>query len=284
MPTTKRSGRKNGKRDAKNIAKCLAYKTYSPVHVPGAEDNAAKEYIRMRDDTQDLLKKTKQRVNAFCLRHGKIYADGSKWTQRHNAWLEKLEFGNGLLQETFGEYLATLSQLAEKVARLDKRIAELSQSASYREAVGKLKCLIGVQAHTALALITETGDFSRFPTAKPYASYLGLVPGENSSGAQIRPAGITKQGNSHLRMLLVESAQCYGRGRVGAKSKALAKKQEGNTAKDIAYADRANERLRRKFYSIMLRKSRCIAATAVARELACFIWGMMAGNKANEAA
>ena len=64
---------------------------------------------------------------------------------------------------------------------------------------------------------------------------------------------------------------------MGYKSAALKKRQAGNTSEVIAYADRANERLRRKYYKMILSKSKRtnVAKTAVARELACFIWGMM---------
>ena len=79
-----------------------------------------------------------------------------------------------------------------------------------------------------------------------------------------------------MRRLLVEAAQSYGRGKVGYKSKALKQRQEGNPPQVIAYADKANERLRRKYYNMIFRgKKANVAKTALARELACFIWGMM---------
>ena len=82
-----------------------------------------------------------------------------------------------------------------------------------------------------------------------------------------------------MRKLLTEAAQSYARGKVGNKSRKLIKRQEGNPAKIIAYADKANERLRRRYYSMMFRgKNSNVAKTAVARELACFIWGMMTGR------
>ena len=89
-------------------------------------------------------------------------------------------------------------------------------------------------------------------------------------------------GNTHLRRLLTESTQCYSRGRIGFKSKALKARQEGNTPETIAYADKANERLKRKFYHMVLKnnKKRNIAISAVARELSCFVWGLMTGHTA----
>ena len=131
-------------------------------------------------------------------------------------------------------------------------------------------------------MLVETGDFKRFDNARSYAAYLGLVPGEDSSGNRRNGLHITKTGNRHLRCLLIEATQAYSRGQIGHKSKVLKEKQEGNTLSTIAYADKANERLRRKYYGMTLRngKNANIAKAAVARELSCFIWGMMTGNYA----
>ena len=279
MPQTRKKRIKNDKMDARNIAKCLAYNTGSAVYVPTKEDNAVKEYIRMRNDAKDTLKRTKQQLLAFCTRHGKRFTEGRKyWTQTHLAWLKKQDFGDAVLQEAFQEYVILYHQMSDKVTLFDKRIAELAHGETYEERVKKLTCLTGIKEHTALATIVETGDFNRFGTAQQYSAYLGLVPGEDSSGESIRRGPITKAGNSHIRKLLVEAAHCYSRGAVGAKSKDLKRRQAGNDPKVIAYADRANERLKRKYYRIQYHSKSNIAVTAVARELACFIWGMMTDN------
>jgi transposase len=281
IPQPSRREIKTDKRDAQKIAKSLAYRTYSPVYIPTAQDNAVKEYIRMRNAAKDTLKKIKQQTLSFCTRHGKHFTEGRNyWTLKHLAWLKKQTFTDKILQETFEEYLILYFQAVDKVNRFDRRIEELAQQERYEEKVKKLSCFIGIRTHTALATIVETGDFKRFETAQNYASYLGLVPGEDSSGDSRRRTGITKAGNSHVRKLLIEAAQCYSRGTVGAKSKTLLRKQAGCAPKVITYADKANERLKRKYYRIMFRTKRNIAITAVARELACFIWGMMTDNVA----
>ena len=281
MAITKKKRIKTDRRDASNIAKCLAYNTYSSVYVPTAQDDSIKEYIRMRNDAKDTVKKLKQQTLAFCTRHGKRFTESRNyWTHKHLAWLKKLEFDDAILQETFNEYLTLYHQAVDKINTFDKRIDEFAVSENYEEKVKKLKCFIGIKNHTALATIVETGDFTRFPTAQHYASYLGLVPGEDSSGGSIQRTGITKAGNSHVRKLMVEAAQCYSRGKIGVKTKTIRDKQAGNEPKVIAYADRANERLKRKCYRIMFNSKRNIAVTAVARELACFVWGMMTDNTA----
>lgn len=268
---------KTDKRDAALIARCLAHHDYSAVHIPTDQDEQTKEYIRMRDDHKLALKKIKQQILSFCLRHNCHY-DGTKthWTQTHLNWLRSLKL-DGLYQEILDEYLLTYERLSEKLERLENRIEELASGEAYADNVHKLSCFIGVKTTTALAALTEVGDFKRFETAQQFSSFLGLTPGEDSSGDDQNRLGITKAGNRHLRMLLIEAAQCYSRGAIGSKSKALKQRQEGNKPEVISYADKANERLRRKYYRMVLHNSKKanVAKTAVARELACFVWGMM---------
>jgi transposase len=280
MPGMDNKRIKTDKRDASNIAKCLAFKTYRKVHVPTKEDEAIKDFIRMRDSQKKLLKSTKQQIHALLMRHGYRYDEGTVyWTQKHLQWIRTIKM-ESVLQETLDEYLITYQHLADKVERPDKRIEELAGQERYQEKVKKLSCLIGVKTHTALSMITEVGDFNRFATPDKLAAFLGLVPGEASSGNKTQRLGITKAGNSHLRKLLVESAQGYTRGKVGYKSQELKRRQQGNTPEVIAYADKANERLRRKFYKMTLqnRTKRNVATTAIAREIACFMWGLMTDN------
>ena len=271
---------KTDKRDAALIARCLAHRDYRPVHVPTEQDEQTKEYIRMRDDHKQALKKVKQQILAFCLRHNYRF-DGtcSNWTQAHLKWLRALQL-EGLYQETLKEYMLTYDQLVDKLERLDKRIEELASNETYKEKVSKLSCFIGVKAVTALAIVTEVGDFNRFVSAQQFSSYLGLTPGENTSADDQNRLSITKAGNRHVRLLLVEAAQSLARGQVGFKSKALKTRQAGNLPEVIAYADKANERLRRRYYRMVLHndKKPNVAKTAIARELACFMWGMLTGK------
>jgi transposase len=270
---------KTDKRDAEIIARCLAQHNYSPVNIPTEKDEQTKEFLRMRDDHKLALKKVKQQILAFCLRHGYRYDGNSNWTAAHIKWLRSLQ-PEALYKEILDEYLLTYTTLSDKLARLDKRIEELASQDEYREDVKKLSCFIGVKTHTALSVLVEVGDFKRFVTAQQFASYLGLVPGEDSSGDGQTRLGITKAGNRHIRLLLTEAAQCYGRGQIGFKSKELKSRQSGNLPEVIAYADKANERLRRRYYKMVLGKCKKhnVAKTAIARELACFMWGMMTDN------
>ena len=268
---------KTDARDARMIAQCLSYGGYHAVYVPTEDDDSIKEYIRMRDDHKTALKKIKQQINAFCLRHGHHYAQG-KWTIAHWKWLKKLEL-SALYREVLNEYMTSYEEQVSKIERLDQRIEELASQEKYAEKVKKLGCFLGIKTHTALSLIVETGDFKRFAKGNIYAAYLGLAPGENSSGAKTKRTGLSKAGNSHLRQLLTEAAGGICKGMVGHKSKELKARQKGNTDDVIKYADKANVRLRSRYYKLIRQgKARNVAVAAIARELACFVWGMMTDN------
>lgn len=268
---------KTDARDAHMIAQCLSYGGYHAVYIPTEEDDSVKEYLRMRNDHKLALKKIKQQINAFCLRHGYHY-DGTKWTVKHLKWVKSLEV-SALYRETLYEYMASYEEQEAKIGRFDKRIEEIAGQKKYCEKVKRLGCFLGIKTHTALSLIVETGDFGRFAKGNRYAAYLGLAPGENSSSDSINRTGITKAGNSHLRLLLIEAAGGICKGAVGHKSKDLRARQSSNPAEVIAYADKANTRLRSKYYKFIRHgKKRNVAVAAIARELACFVWGMMTDN------
>ena len=268
---------KTDKRDAHLIAQCLCYGGYHPVYIPTGEDDAVKEYLRMRDDHKLALKKLKQQINAFTLRHGHQYT-GTKWTLKHIAWLNRVEL-DPMYRETLNEYMASYEQQAANIERYNKRIEEIAAEARYKANAEKLGCFLGIRTHTALSLIVETGDYNRFAKGNTYAAFLGLAPGERSSADHINRLCITKAGNNHLRCLLIEAAKGICKGAIGHKSKELRNRQNGQSAEIITYADKANIRLRSKYYKMIRHgKKKNVAVAAVARELACFVWGMMTGN------
>ena len=134
------TARKTGETDARDalmIAQCLSYGGYHAVYIPTQQDDSVKEYLRMRDDHKDVLKK----INALCLRHRRHY-EGTKWTTRHVTWLRKL---SPLYRETLDEYMASFDGQAAKIERLDLRIEELASQEQYREKVKKLCCFLGLR-------------------------------------------------------------------------------------------------------------------------------------------
>lgn len=272
---------KNDYRDSIDIARCLASGAYKPVYIPDTEDEDVRDYIRMRDDHNTALKHIKQQLNAFCLRHGFMFDGKSKWTQKHLKWIKDL-CCTKMQREIINEYLASFESLNNKIAALDVRIEEIAKQDRYDKTVKKLTCIKGIKTHTALSFTTEVGDFNRFESAQRFAAFIGLTPGEQSSGDSERKTKITKSGNRHLRRLAVECAGTYRRGNVGQKSIELKKRQKDMPSDVINYADKASARCQRKYYRLTNKgKESNKAVTAVAREICCFIWGMATSSYEN---
>ena len=272
---------KTDRRDARLLAQTLAYKTFKQVVIPSEKIEAMKEFTRARCSKKRQLKKAKQELLSFLLRMGMIYPEkGSYWTQSHFEWLRTVQFKDKWLQLAFEEYFSEVNELMAKVARLDTQIKQMAENSEIKNDVEKLICFTGIDYLTAVSIVAEVGDFSRFSNAKAFSNYIGLCPGENSSGLRVRHTAITKAGNSRVRQLLIESAKSIKYGRLcSAKSKRLIQRQEGKSPLVIQYADMAIARIRHKMLS-MERKGLHynVITTAAARELSCFIWGMMTGN------
>ena len=200
----------------------------------------------MRDDRHEELKRAKQHLLSFLLRRGRQYQGKNYWTKMHMNWLKKIEFENPVDQLTFKEYLNDVARLMDAVVLLDAKIEEFSKNERYAENVSKLRCFAGIDTHSAMVMVTEIGDYSRFPSAEAFASYLGLTPGEHSSGKVAIKTGITKAGNAHCRRILCESANSLARSNPYKKSKRLLSRQKGMDPDVIAYADRGTSMQHKK--------------------------------------
>ena len=205
-----------------------------------------------------------------------VYRGGNYWTGKHEQWLKALKFDNIYSEETFNEYFYQIKELEEKRRRMEDRIEQIAADEAYKEPVDKLKCFKGIATLIALSCVVEIGDFRRFMKAEEFMAFLGLIPSEESSGEKRKQGGITKAGNIHLRKLLIEASWHYRRYNVV--SKRLAVRRRGQPAGIISYANKAGKRLSKKYSRLMFNGKRSqVAVTAVARELAGFVWGMMIG-------
>lgn len=269
---------KNDRRDARNIATNLSNNPYKAVYVPNERDREIKGYIRMIRDFKEESKIVKQHINAFVLSLGYRYSGKSRWIPAHIKWLRELNLGD-IDQIALEEYLSHLDYLLTKIERFQSKLEELSQEEPYKEKIGQLRCFKGIDTATAMTLHVEVSDFDRFPNAKAFASFCGLTPAEDSSGEKNKRLSITKQGNSCVRKTLIESAQVLVKGTIGKKGKKLKSKQKDQDVKVIDYTDKAVLRLQKKFHRMVLRGvHRNVAITAVARELACYVWGVETGH------
>lgn len=274
---------KTDRADAKMLAKVLAAKQYKEVALPTEHIESIKEIVRLRVNVHKACKRAKQNLLSFLLNQGFHYPDGGSsryWTKSFFEWLKTINFASDYLRYCFEEYLSEVTRQIQRLSQMDKKLKELEDDKEIADGVSKLRCVCGIDTIVAVGLVAEVGDFKRFSTAEKFASYTGLCPGRHSSGLSDRSGGITKQGNRHLRKLLVEAAKSVKRAAPrGKKSKRLIARQEGSPAEIINYADKAGKRIRNKMERLERRGVSYNKATAAcARELACFVWGMMTEN------
>ena len=213
-------------------------------------------------------------MGAFLLRHGRLYASGkTKWTKAHGEWLMTLKFEAPVQQIVFQEYVDTVAHLSSRVAALEQEMVRVLDHFSLAPIVRALMALRGVQLITALTVVAEIGDLTRFTSPRQLMSYLGLVPSESSSGATTRRGGITKTGNGHVRRVLTEAAWCY---RFPARKTAHLQQRAKNTSDLVqAIAWKAQKRLCGRYQHLMRAgKLKVQVCTAIARELTGFLWAI----------
>jgi ISCps8, transposase len=267
--------------DARAISRILAYKSYSQVHLPSEEIEALKEYTRARYAKKRMLKKAKQELLSFLLRNGKTYPEsGNYWTEKFFNWIKTVQFSKKWMQEAFNEYLAEVYSLKAKIERMDMKIREIAGLEIIKDKVDKLVCFSGIDVSTAVETVVEINDFTRFATAAQFVSYLGLCPGQDSSGKRKTMLPLTKAGNCRGRTLLCESAKAIKRTNpYGQKSGRILERQKNASPEIVAYADKATKRIRTKMKNLEeCGKNYNVSSAAGARELACFVWGMMNGK------
>ncbi len=244
------------------------------ITVPSPQQEAVRDLCRLRASIVADLTRAPNRLTKFLLRHGRVWRGGSNWTFRHERWVGSQHFEHPALAATFGHLRAGVQLGDSCLEAVEADLAPWWERAPFGEQVRRLATYRGVTAMGGLCLAAEVFDWRRFPYARRFMSFTGLVPGEHSSGAREHRGHITHAGNAHLRAQLVESAWSYQhRPAVGGGIRA---RQEGLSPEVVARAWAAQVRLSARFRRLATRKNvRSVVATAVARELAGFLWAEM---------
>lgn len=266
---------KTDRRDARKLAELLRAGLLTEVHCPSSEEEAVRDLCRCREDILEDRQRARHRLGKMLLRRGLRYGLGKPWTQRHRRWLWSVRFEHEADRLTLENYLIAVEHLELRLQALDEQLAALAQRDPYREPVGWLRCFQGIDTLTAITLLVELHDFRRFRGPRQLMAYLGLVPSESSSGELQRRGGLTKAGNRHARRVLIESAWHY-RHRPGVPV-ALRRRRQGQPPEIIALADRAHQRLHRRYHRLVVGKGKPTpkVIAALARELAGFLWAAL---------
>ena len=264
---------KTNRRDARKLVELLRAGLLTEVRPPTPEEEAVRDLCRARDDARTDLQRCRHRLGKLLLRRGLHYS-GRNWTRAHRQWMASLTWTHAAERVVVEDYLLAIDQVEARLRELDAHLTETAQTDPYREPVAWLRCFRGIDTLTAIVILAELHDFRRFQSPRAFMAYLGLVPGEDSSGEKHRRGRITRTGNTLVRRLLVETAWHYQhRPTVGI---ALTRRRKGQPGRVIAIADKAQQRLCRRFRKLAAEhKPAPKIAVAIARELAGFLWAAL---------
>jgi transposase len=267
---------KTDRRDAERLVRSYRSGDLTPVWVPNEGSEALRDLVRAREAAKQDQLRARHRLSKFLLRTGQRPAVGVKaWTQAYLTWVKQIHFAPAARESTLLDYVHEIEHMAERVKRLEQAMADAVQVASpqMQEVVRGLQALRGIAQISAVTIVAELGELSRFASARQLMGYSGAVPSENSSGQRTRRGSITKTGNAHLRRIAIEAAWSY-RFRPGV-GPALRKRQEGVAEPIQEIAWKAQHRLHKRYLRMAAAgKDQRKIITAVGRELLGFIWAI----------
>jgi transposase len=264
---------KTNRRDALSLAKLHRAGELTAVWVPDLEHEAMRDLVRARENARVALKRARQQLQSFLLRRGRLYTGRTPWSKAHSGWLCDQKFDHPAHQIVLVEYRHAIEEAHVRLERLTKLIAEAVPSWSMAPVVQAYQAMRGVSLITAVTFAAEIGDVRRFDNPRQLMAYLGLVPSESSTGERVRRGAITKAGNNRARRALIEGAWTY---RYPARmSRLMQERQEGlpKLVREIAW--KGQVRLCARYRKLIAAgKLKAVTVTAIAREMAAFLWAI----------
>jgi transposase len=273
VPTKNGNRVKNDRRDAISLARLHRAGELTPIWVPDAAHEAIRDLVRTRTAAMENVRRARQQVKNFLLRHGCTYPGKTTWTKSYVEWIRRLKFEHPAHYIVVQEMLATVQDCLERQDRLEQQIMQLVPSWSLGPVVDAIQAMRGIKLITAVIIVSEVGDFQRFANPRQLMGYLGLAPSERSSGDKVARGPITKAGSSRARRVLVEGAWTY---RLPARvSRKIGYRHDGLPKMVLDIAWKAQVRLCQRYRRMQARgKNQKIIATAIAREMVGFIWAI----------
>jgi len=263
---------KNDRIDAHKLATLYASNQLTGVDVPDEELESTRALLRCRAALVEELGRTKKRTTQLLQTRGLAYRNGSNWSQKFWEWLARIRL-LPVDQVVLDAYVDLIHYLEAQIRSLETKIDTEAEKPRYVEPVRLLKAFRGIATITALTLACELGDIRRFDHPRRLMAYLGLVPSEYTSANKTHRGAITKAGNRHARRAIVSAAWKYAAR--PTRSHALKERQRQVSPHVVAISWKTQKRLYKRFHSLAVRKPRSVAATAIAREFAGFLWEAM---------
>jgi transposase len=262
--------RKSDKNDCSNNLHYHMSGLLRYVTVPERDSCHIRELNRYRDGLVDKLRKQKQLINAFTLRHGYIF-DGTKndWSIAHIKWLRGLKLAP-TLQITLQLLLEEFDSINNHIAKCEKETnSSIKARPNVENQIEKFKLLPGIGPVTAQTIVLECGELGRFGRPDQLSRFIGITPGMQQSGESKPVLAITKEGNEFARRMVISASKFYGDRRCLYSEKELLLLPEKLAVFIRKMQDRLNSRYRHlRGRGKHINKVRC----AIARELIMFLW------------
>jgi transposase len=243
------------------------------VWVPDPTHEAMRDLVRARTAAMEAVRRARQQLQGFLLRHDRVFTGRRAWSPAHRRWLAGLRFEHPAQQIVLQEQIDAIDEAERRRDRLGEQIRELLPAWPLAPVVAALQAMRGVALLSAVVLVAEIGDFRRFASPRQLMAWLGLVPSEHSSGSKVERGGITKAGNGRARRVLVEGAWSY---RFPARvTSPIQARLEGVPEAVRTIAWKAQLRLCARYRRLVAAgKNANLVTTAVAREMAAFAWAI----------
>lgn len=271
----KRSGErvKTNRRDAISLARLYRAGELTAVWVPDDVHEAIRDLVRGRTTASEDVRRKRQQLLSFLLRHGRIFTGGDHWTRAHRRWLAEQSFDHPAQQIVFQDAVAAIEDAIERLRRLEDQLGAIVPRWSMAPMVAAYQAMRGVSFLVAVTFAAEIGDVRRFDTPRQLMAFLGLVPTERSTGETVRRAGLTLAGNRRARRVLVEAAWSYRHPARVSETLRVRLEALPKTVRDIGW--KAQVRLCGRYRRLNAAgKKRPVIIAAIAREMAAFLWAI----------
>lgn len=204
------SKKKNDRNDSRRLAKNNENDDFRECHVPDRQRREDRQVSRLYGQLQRDITRVCNRIRKTLDFHGldRFFIAGTWDKSKYKVAEEKIKTieMSESLRFTFTSLFSELKQLRLLQKEVVLQMRKLAQSERYQRAVKLLKSVPGIGIQTAIRLVLEWGDMSRFKTKEAFSAFLGLIPSDYSTGEQDHKGHITRQGNSDVRSWLVECA------------------------------------------------------------------------------
>jgi transposase len=223
---------KDDRVDARTLGQLLRADLLPEAWIAPAAVRQLRTLLRHRVALVRLRTMAKNRIHALLADAGLDRAEGTLWTAPGRAWLAQAALSPAA-RLVVDDYVTLIDGLAAPIAAVE---AQIAARAKPDPRVKVLMTLPGVGQLTAMTVLAEIGDISRFPTARKLCAWAGLTPAVRNSGRKVRHGHITKQGTVWVRWILAEAAQRAKRDPAFAASYAAIAQRRGRGIATVAIA------------------------------------------------